>query len=159
MFPLTRWSPARELSSVHQDIDEIFNRFFGRSGRWLAEPSIGMGMPAVNCVREGDNLKFHAELPGINPKDIDISITGNILTIKGEKKFGTEKKEEDYLVREIGGGMFERSFTLPSDVDIDKVQAKYSNGMLELTVPISAQMKGRKIQVEGGEEAKQVKAA
>lgn len=160
MLP-TKWSPFRDLTSVHRDIDDLFNRFFGRAEKWTSMPSLlgGLNYPAVNCVKEGDNLVVHVDLPGINPKDVDISVTGNMLTIKGERKHEKETKEEDYFVREIGYGVFERSFTLPVEVNPDKIKANYKNGVLAITMPAAEAIKGRKIHVETEEETKKLKAA
>ena len=160
MFPLTKWSPTREVTSLHRDIDDLFNRFFGRPER-LPMPfnwSMGFDYPPINIAREGDNLLVHAELPGINPKDVEINVTGNLLTIKGQREY--EKKEEgkDYYVREISMGSFERTITLPVDVNMEGIKAAYKNGLLEVTLPVAA-MKGKKIEIKVEEGEKQAKAA
>ncbi len=161
MFPLTKRTPAKELTSLHRDLDDLFSRFFGGTERF-AMPSLswswGLEYPAVNIAREGDNLLVNAELPGINPKDVEINVTGNLLTIKGQRKFEKKEEEKDYYVREISMGSFERSVTLPVDVNIEGIKAIYRNGLLEITLPVAQTMKGKKIEIKV-EEEKQAKAA
>lgn len=161
MLPLVKWSPFRELTSLHTDIDDLFNRVFGRTERWTSMPSLlgGFNYPSMDLVKEGNNLVVHVDLPGINPKDVDISVTGNLLTVKGERKHEKETKEEDYVVREIGYGSFERSFTLPAEVNPDKIKANYKNGVLYITMPAAEAIKGRKVQIETEEETRKLKAA
>lgn len=161
MFPLTKWTPTKELTSLHRDLDDLFSRFFGRAER-LPMPSFswswGLEYPAINIAREGDNLTVHAELPGINPRDVEINVTGNLLTIKGQRKFEKKEEEKDYYVREISMGSFERSVTLPVDVNTEGIKAVYRNGLLEITLPVAQTMKGKKIEIKV-EEEKQAKAA
>lgn len=161
MLPI-RWTPLNDLDSLHRDLDAMFHRLLGKSEGW--GPSLrfgeeGYGLPHTEIVRKGDSLKVHVELPGIDPKDVDIAVHGNLLTIKGERKMDKETKEEDYVVREIGYGSFERSFTLPEGVDYDKIKASYHKGILELTMPAGKAVKGRKIEIETVEEPKKLKAA
>ena len=158
MFPLTKWNPFKELSSLHTDIDDLFGRTFGRTGL----PALfteGYRYPAMDCAMKGDNFVVHVELPGIDPKDVDITVTGNLLTVKGERKLEKEVKEEEYLVREIGYGSFERTITLPHGVNADKVKANYVKGILEITMPAEAAIKGKKVPIELTEEHKKLKAA
>jgi HSP20 family protein len=160
MFPLTKWSPTKELTSLHRDIDDLFSRFFGRTER-LPMASFGWGLeyPAVNIKKEGDNFIVHAEIPGVDPKDIDINITGNMLTLRGQRKMEKKEEEKDYYVREISMGSFERTIALPVDINADNVKAAYKNGLLEITLPAAQAAKGKKIEVKVEEGEKQVKAA
>ena len=158
MFPLTKWNPFKELSSLHTDLDELFNRTFGRTGL----PSLiteGYRYPAMDCAMKGDNFIVSVELPGIDPKEVDITVAGNLLTVRGERKLEKETKEEDYLMREIGYGSFERTITLPHGVNTEKVKAHYAKGILEITMPAEAAVKGKKVPVEVAEEPKKLKAA
>jgi HSP20 family protein len=160
MLPLTKWSPVRELGTLHREMDELFNRVFGRAERWLPE---GLGeaffSPAVDYSVKGDKLDVRVELPGVDPKDVDISLTGNMLTIKGERKTEKEVKEENYYMREIGMGRFERTLNLPEGVDTEKIKAAYKNGILHITMPAGAVKASRKIEIEAEPEAKKLKAA
>ena len=160
MLPLVKWSPFRELTTLHKDIDDLFNRVFGRTERWMPMPFLGgLNYPSIDFVKEGNNLVVHVDLPGIDPKDVDISVTGNTLTVKGERRHEKERKEEDYLVREIGYGAFERSFTLPAEVNPDKIKANSKNGVLYITMPAIEAIKGKRVRIETEEEPKKLKAA
>lgn len=158
MFPLTRWSPGRDMLSFRMDMDDLFNRVFGRE-RWpVSEMTVMSDYPALDVAREGDNVIVRAALPGIDPKDVDITVTGNLLTIKGEIKEEKKIEEGNYFLREIGMGEFERSITLPVDVDADKVKANYHDGFLDITLPAQEALKGKKVEITT-EEPKKLKAA
>ncbi len=161
MFPLTRWNPSRDLVSLHRDMDDLFNRVFGRTERWFSLPSMmgEINYPAIDVIKEGNDLVAHVELPGVDPKDVEINVTGNLLTIKGERKSEKEHKNEDYFSREISYGSFERSITLPVDVNTEKIKAEYHKGRLEIRMPAAEAIKGRKIEIETKEEPRKIKAA
>jgi HSP20 family protein len=161
MFPLTKWSPSRELLSLQREMDDLVNRVFGRGEREMPFlPTFGRyNFPAIDCVREGNNVKVHAELPGIDPKDVEITVTGNLLTIKGERKTEKKVEEEDYFLHEIGLGTFERSITLPVEVNTEHIKANYKKGLLEITMPAQTALKGKKIEITMEEEPKRIKAA
>ena len=91
---------------------------------------------------------MHADLPGIEAKDVSISVLGNQLTIEGERKQEEKKEEKDYFYRELSYGKFSRTMTLPEGVDANAVKASYKNGVLEVTVPTPKQLESKKIQVE-----------
>lgn len=159
MLPI-RWRPLRELSTLQRDVDELFNRAFGRHGKWMPHfPFEGAGYPAIDCVRKEDSLLVRAELPGIDPKDVDISVTGNILTIRGEHKEERESKEEDYFMHEISRGEFERALTLPEGVNTEKIKASYRDGILEISMPAKGISRAKKIPIESVEETRKIKAA
>ena len=102
-------------------------------------------------MAENDNAYIvTAELPGIDPKDIDISLEGNVLTLRGEKKEESEKKDKNYHRVERRYGSFVRSLTLPAEVNADKIEADYRNGLLEVTLPKSETVKPKKITVKAG---------
>lgn len=161
MFPLTKWSPSRELWSLQREMDDLINRVFGRGERGMPFlASLGRyNFPAIDCVREGNNVIVHAELPGIDPKDVEITVTGNLLTIRGERKMEKKVEEEDYFLREIGVGTFERSITLPVDVNVEHIKANYKKGLLEITLPAQTALKGKKIEISMEEEPKKIRAA
>jgi HSP20 family protein len=161
MFPLTKWNPVRELGSLHRDMDDLFNRVFGRAERWAAMPSFigGFTYPAIDVVKEGNDLIAHVELPAVDPKDVEITVTGNLLTVKGERNLEKEYKNEDYFTREISYGSFERSVTLPVEVNADKIKATYKKGLLEIRMPAAEAIKGKKIEIETAEEHKKIKEA
>lgn len=123
------------FSNLQREIDRVFQDF-GRGGM----PSLGefgrngMAMK-VNVGERDDAIEVTAEMPGCAAEDIDVQLKDGILTIKGEKKAETEDKQKDYHVMERSYGMFERSFTLPAEVDGSKVEAAFDKGVLKVTLP------------------------
>jgi HSP20 family protein len=148
MKALTPWRPMRELETFERRMADLFERFFGP---WERERSVwgteGWA-PAVESRVENGNLIVKADLPGIDPKEVTISVMGNQLTIEGERKREEKKEEKDYLYREVAYGKFLRTITLPEGVDADKVKASYKNGVLEITLPAPKQLAGKKVQIE-----------
>jgi len=152
MKALTSWRPTRDLENLRRNLDEMFDRlseqFFGPAGR---EHSVWGGetwAPAIESRRDNGNLIVKVDLPGIDPKEVSISVTGNQLTIEGERKREEKKEEKDYFYREVTYGKFSRTMTLPEGVDADKIKANYKNGVLEVTMPAPKQLIGKKVQIE-----------
>ena len=154
----------RDLFDFRRDFDQIFNQFLSMPGeQWssgLQERGLGSFIPAIETSVDKDRKTYRVQvsLPGVDPKDVNIHVQGNMLTITGERKSTRENKEGDYLQREIVYGSFQRVIELPEGVDADKVNAEYRNGMLEITVPISAAAQPRKIEIKSTPTAKQVGA-
>jgi HSP20 family protein len=149
MLPI-RWDPFRDLSTLHREIDSLFRRTFGSLEETESEATLLMS-PKLNAFVKDNVYHVEAELPGLNRDDLDVNIEGNILTLRGERKMSKERKEEDFLLRESQYGSFLRRLTLPDGVDSDKVQAKYDNGILMITMPMTKKLTGgRKVLVEGG---------
>lgn len=115
-------------TSFSNIIDKFFNDSMQRSGR-------STFVPKVDVVESEKAFELHVEVPGMNKEDFNIEINDNYLTISGERKFSTEKNEKDFHTIETRYGSFSRSFTLPDSVSSDKINAKYNNGILELTIP------------------------
>ena len=113
-------------------------------------------MPSVESYTKDNKLVFKAELPGVDPKDVDVSIMDRELIIKGERKAEKGTKEENYAYQEIVYGSFERRFVLPEGIKAEELKAKFSNGILEITVPAPAIAKVRKIEVEAPKEEKKL---
>jgi HSP20 family protein len=133
---------------MQRDMERLFGQFFGRD---VSVPeAAGEWTPPVETYMKDDNLILRCELPGVDPKDVDVSFdeSSNQLVIKGERKQDKETKDEDYIYREFAYGRFERRFTIPAGVKIDQMKAKYTNGLLEITVPSAAEAKPRKIKIE-----------
>jgi len=127
-----------------------FRRWFDAEPSWTYESSFSFPVPAVD-VTEGDKeFKVTAELPGIEEKDIDVKVSNHTLTIKGEKSYEKEEKNKDHHVSERAYGSFQRSFTLPDDVDADKITAALAKGVLTVTLPktAEAQKPAKKIEVK-----------
>jgi HSP20 family protein len=144
---LIRWNPGEELSNWHRDIDELFGRFFQRP-----DGSIQSWAPRMETYRKDNYYVVKVDLPGVNPEDVHVETEGNLLTISGERK-GEEKGSE---YRETFYGKFERQISLPQGIEADKVMASYQHGVLEVRVPLPAQLAGRKVpvQIEDKEEKK-----
>jgi len=105
-------------------------------------------MPAIDMSETDKEISIHAEIPGMDAKDIDISLNGRVLTIKGEKKQEQEEKEKNYHRIERRYGSFSRSFELPADVDANNVNATYENGVLELSLPKTKEQSVKKIEIK-----------
>ncbi len=150
---MRRWDPFEELRSMQHDMDRLFTRFLGAE---VPAERIMLWMPSVESYTKDNHLVFKAELPGVDPKDIDVSITDRELVIKGERKAEKGAKEENYVYQEIAYGSFERRFVLPEGVKTDELKAKFTNGILEITVPVPAITKARKIEIEAPKEEKKL---
>ncbi len=136
---LMRWNPSEELSNWHRDIDDLFGRFFGRTDT----PAVGW-MPRMETSRKDNQYVVRMDLPGVDPKDVSVQAENNILTISGERK--SEGTSAEY--RETFYGKFERSLTLPQGVETEKIVAHYQNGVLEVRIPLPAQLAGRQIPIQ-----------
>jgi HSP20 family protein len=148
MKSLTPWRPARELETFERRIADMFERFFGP---WERERSVwgteGWA-PAIESKADNGNLIIKADLPGVDPKEVSISVLGNQLTIEGERKHEEKKEEKDYFYQEVSYGKFSRTVPLPEGVEADKVKANYKNGVLEITLPAPKQLASKKVQIE-----------
>ena len=148
MLP-TRWDPLRELGTFHRHIDDLFRRSFGRG----EESTIFS--PTVNAYVQGDKYCIEAEIPGVDKKDLELNVEGNVLTLKGERKTSRETKEEDYYLKESQYGSFLRRLTLPEGANVDELRASYDKGVLKITMPIDQKaISGRRIEIEAPEEGK-----
>lgn len=149
--------PARHLG-LFEDFDQFFDNFFSRGWmrpfQWenqpLAErtaPFEGR-MPHVDVIDRDAEILVKAELPGVEKKDLDISVTRNAVTIKGTTSHESKEEEGNYYRCELSRGSYARTLILPSDVDEDKAKASFKNGILELTLPKIEKAKRRTIEVE-----------
>jgi HSP20 family protein len=130
----------------------MFNEMLGNLGQSPARQLEGVTewVPAVDATTKNGDLVIRAELPGVKPEDVDISLHGNVLTISGERKAEQEEERGGYYVRERRYGSFSRSFTLPQGTDESKVQARYEHGVLEVTVEGAGTIEEpKRIQIEG----------
>ncbi len=130
--------PFREMEDWDRDFEDMFGKPLWPAERW---------MPAIDVFEKEDRFMVKADLPGMKMEDIDVSVVGNSLVIKGEKKSESEVKEEDYYRAERSYGSFFRSMPFPSDVDVKKIDATYENGVLEVTLPKMAEAKPKKVRV------------
>lgn len=152
---LVRWDPFRDLTALQTEVNRLFSR---ASGDVTDRQS---WTPAVDVVETDDAIVLKAELAGMDPKDISIEVQDNVLTVSGERRFQEEVKEDKYYRIERRYGSFSRSLALPPTADESKVEAKYDNGLLEITVPKAEIAKPKKITVAvgGGQEPKTVEAS
>jgi HSP20 family protein len=138
------WRPIRELEELQRKFDDFWplwsswRRFPFETKEWI---------PAIDLYEKDDSYTAKVELPGMKEEDVDISVIGDRLTIKGEKKAETEIKEENYHRSERSYGSFFRSIDLPSDANTDKIEASFEDGILEVSIPKSATVKPKKITV------------
>jgi len=146
---LMEWRPFREVSRLRREMDRLWEDYFG-SGRRGLQPLKGEFAPAVDVKETPDQIVVKAEVPGIDAKDINISVTGDVLTIKGEKKSEREEKDENYHMVERSYGSFSRSLALPAAADLDKIEAKYDKGVLTVTCPKKEEVKPKAIEIKTG---------
>ncbi len=144
-WELTTWKPFRELDKMRTEMDQLWDSFFEGKPR-LRE--FGKWFPSVDVSETKNDLVVKAELPGMDPKDIDISLNDGYLTIKGEKKQEKEEKEENYHFIERSYGSFTRSVRLPNEVQRDKISASYKNGILKVTLPKSEEAKKKEVKIK-----------
>ena len=147
---IVRWEPFRDLVTVQERMNRIFDEAFRGAGRGGGEDDWALGgtwAPAVDIYEQDGNLVLKAELPGIDPKDVDVRVENNVLTLRGERKFESEVKREKYHRVERAYGSFSRSFTLPSVVDTDKIKAEFKDGLLRVTLPTREEAKPKQISI------------
>ncbi len=152
MTALTPSKPMREIETLQRRMNNLFERlagrFFGPEEQERYVWGTDVLAPAIESRYDNDKLIIKADLPGVDPKEVSISVTGNQLTIAGERKQEAKKEEKDYVYQEVAYGQFTRTMTLPEGVDADKVKATYNNGVLEITMPAPQQPASKKIQIE-----------
>jgi len=146
---ITRWDPFREVVALQNRVNNLFREMNDTDSPLTAASFV----PAVDVYEDAKKVVLKLEVPGIDEKDLDIRVENNTLTVKGERKFEKEEKEENFHRIERRYGTFYRAFTLPSTVDTEHVQANYENGILklELSKKPEAQPKQIKVNVGGAE--------
>ena len=137
MSNLTRWEPMREMMTLREAMDRLFDDAFTRP---LSLSGVSAS-PAIDMYQTKDDVVVKATLPGLKAEDVDITVTGETLTLRGEFKQENEQKEASYHIREQRYGSFERSILLPTDVKADKAKADFENGVLTITMPIAEEVK------------------
>ena len=144
---IIRWEPFRDLVSTQDRFNQLFNDTFARAFGDQHEVSPRGWVPPMDIYETGDSLVLKAELPGINPDDVEIRVEDSTLYLKGERKFEKEVKGENLHRVERSYGTFTRSFALPNTIDAGKVKAEYQNGILTLTMPKREEAKPRAIKI------------
>ena len=143
---LVRWEPIRDLVTLREAMDRLFTESFVRPG--VAFPSLGMEGPAVDMYQTKDDIIVKAAVPGVKPEDIDIAVTGDVLTITGELKEEEKVEEGNYLRQERRYGQFMRELALPTQVNADKAKAEFEHGVLTLRLPKAEEVKPKSIKVK-----------
>lgn len=144
MANLTRWDPVREIIGMREIMDRAFDDFFSRG----SISSEGYGVVNIDMLQTDDDIIVKASIPGVNPDDLSISVTGDTLTIRGEVKEDQEVKEGNYHIHELRVGSFARSVLLPGPVLADKSNAEFENGIVRLTLPKAEEIKPKTITVK-----------
>ena len=147
---LTPWqTPLRALNEMQREMNQLFSRFFGEGEQvgnsWQSQ--VESYVPRIESSVRDNMLWVKADLPGIDPKDVEVTVEGNRLTLRGQRKAEHEGSEEGYVHREVQYGSFVRSFTIPEGVKAEDIQAKYHNGVLELSVPLPAELLPKKVNI------------
>ena len=148
---LTQWDPFREMDTLRNEVERIFEDTLSRMGMRPWGRDGGQLFVPVDLIETDENVLIMASLPGVRPEDVDISVKGNTMTISGEIKTEEAEKGEVHF-RERPTGSFRRSFSLPTGVNTDKVNATFENGVLRITVPKSEEVKPKKIQIKTGQQ-------
>ena len=143
---ISRWDPFRDLVEMQQEMNRVFDGFFGRPASAAAAER--MWMPLCDMYETKDDLYVAFELPGVREKDVSVSISGDLLTLRGERKWERELKDENYHRLERVYGKFERSVPLPVPVEAEKVKATYRDGVLEIKLPKAEKVKPREIKID-----------
>src|SRR6266702_2359765 len=144
MRTMNRWEPSRGATTLQEQLNRVIGYMLERAGD---ESNLTPWAPAVDIFETEHQLVVKADLPDVNPQDLDIRVENNILTIRGERKFENEVNEENYLRVERSYGSFSRSFSLANSVKSDAIKADYQNGVLTLSIPKREEAKPKQIKV------------
>ncbi len=160
---ITRWDPFRELNALQDRMTRLFQDSWAPLATRVGEEGLATPtfVPPVDIYEDEHSIVVKAEVPGIDPKDIDVRVENNTLTIRGERKLEHEEREENYHRVERRYGSFYRSFTLPNTIETENLTADYNNGVLEIRMPKRAEAKPKQIKINVGKQLEKgaVKAA
>jgi len=148
MNNLTRWEPTRETMTLREAMDRLFDDAFTRPFSIMRDGGSTWSSPAIDMYQTDNEVVVKAALPGIKADEVQINVTGDVLTLRGEMKHEEERKDKSWHIREQRWGAFERSVQLPTTVIADKARADFENGILTVTLPKSAEAKPRTITVK-----------
>lgn len=163
-----RWNPFREMEAMHNEMDRLFSRFggfgFGEFGASEAQRGHegrsrdSQWMLPLDVIETQDALRLKAALPGVDPQDVNIEVHDHILTLTAQRRHEEKSEEGSYQWIEQQYGTFSRSLSLPRSADSEKIEARYNNGMLELTIPKKESAKPRRIALQTGSEPRTLEA-
>ncbi len=149
MMAIVRWDPFRDVTTLQDRMNRLFDQALSRT---RADDEEGLAastwVPAVDIFETADSIVMKAELPGVSRENIDIQVRDNTLTLKGERKFEREVKDENYLRIERSYGAFHRAFGLATVIQQDKIKAVFKDGVLEVTMPKAEEAKPKQVKVE-----------
>jgi HSP20 family protein len=146
---LIRWEPVRELNTIQNEMNRLFNTFFDTPAP-TGGTNLRRWIPAMDLLETEDDFVLRADLPGLSENDVNIELEDNVLTISGERKAEHEERKEGYYRVERASGTFSRSLTLPEGVDPEGVSANFERGVLEVRIPKPEQRKPRKVAISVG---------
>ena len=147
MMNLVKFNPWREMPTLHNRINRLFDDPVFRVGRMDDDASMGIWNPAVDLYEKDDHYMIKAELPGVDKNNVKIDLKDRLLTLSGERTYDNEVNEENYYRREMSYGKFQRVFTLPADVDSDKIKAEFKDGVLQIEVPKPAEKRAKQVTI------------
>jgi HSP20 family protein len=150
MVMLTRWNPTNDTANLTHRMERLFDEMVGR-GMWKnaeERPLRGSWVPAINILERGDSMVITADLPGLRAEDVEVTVEEGTLSIRGERKLEEAAEDETYHRVERLYGVFERTFSLPNSVDVDKIEARFSNGEMILTLPKREESKPRSVKIK-----------
>lgn len=143
---MERWDPFREMMTLRSRVDHLFENMFARPrGEWLATI---FDYPALDMYESDGKIKVDMPLPGVKPEEVELTISGNTLTVKGERKAKEEVKDEHYYRHEMHYGTFTRTVTLPEMVDVAKPEAAFENGVLMVSFPKLKTIEPKRIEIK-----------
>jgi HSP20 family protein len=151
---IERWRPFGTLMDrdpfrdIQHEMNRLFDRFLGRPSATASGTDRQTWMPVVDMYETSDDLVVNVELPGVREKEISLSITGDLLTVKGEREFNNQLRDDNYLHMERVYGKFERSIRVPMPVQADRVAATYRDGVLEVRLPKTEEIRPKEIKID-----------
>jgi HSP20 family protein len=148
---IVRWEPLRELSSLQNEMNRLFNTAFDTPATPGNGGTLRRWVPAMDLVETDDDFVLRADLPGMSQEDVKIELEDNVLTVAGERKSEHEVKQQGYYRVERAFGSFSRSLTLPKGVDAGAVRANFDKGVLEIRIPKPEERKPRRIEIAVGD--------
>ena len=138
--------PIQDLFSIHNEMSRLFDNWH-RPTRYRAEGENLDWMPVVDISEANEHVEIRAEIPGLSEKDVQVSVTDDVLTLKGEKKQESDENDQKYHRVERSYGRFQRSFTLPANLDPEDIEAKFTNGVLTVSIPKVKEVQPKEIQI------------
>ena len=144
---LVKWNPWREMDTFSDRVNRLFNEPYFPTVRLSEDFETGNWRPVVDIYENDDGIVIKADLPGIDKDHVHVDVKDRILTLKGERSYENEVKEDKYYRKERAYGTFQRSFTLPAVVDPDKINAEFKDGVLKIDIPKPEEEKPKKISV------------